>query len=61
MLEAEDVKAFGKEAEIDYGYFNDLVNEAKDKINEYGDFEWFVSDEPYDAPPFKGAKVTKGE
>ena len=60
-LEAEDVKAFDKEDEIDYGYFNDLVNEAKDKINEYGDFEWFVSDEPYDAPPFKGAKVTKGE
>lgn len=56
-LEAEDVKAFGKEDEIDYGYFNDLATDAKDSINEYGDFEWFVSDEPYLEPPFHGGKI----
>lgn len=46
-LEAEDVKKLNMEDCIDYGYFNDLTNDAKDAINKYGDFEWFRSDEPY--------------
>ena len=42
-LESEMVKDLGKEKDIDYGYFNDLVDKAKDAISEYGDFEWFIS------------------
>lgn len=43
-LEAEMVKTLGKEDDIDYSYHNKLVDDAVDAISEYGDFEWFVSD-----------------
>lgn len=56
-LEAEMVRELGKEADIDLTYYNKLVDEAiygknKGKKNEkpgiadFGDFEWFVSDDP---------------
>ena len=56
-LEAEMVKALGKESDIDRSYYDDLVHAAvygkgtgKDRkpgIADFGDFEWFVSDDPY--------------
>jgi hypothetical protein len=46
-LEAEAVKTLGKEDFIDKSYHRALVDKAVDFINEYGDFERFVSDEPY--------------
>ena len=56
-LEAEMVKTLGKEKDIDRGYYDDLVHAAvygkgkgKDRkpgISDFGDFEWFVSDDPY--------------
>lgn len=42
-LESEMVEVLNKEDDIDLSYFNKLVDEAKDKIAKYGDFEWFVS------------------
>lgn len=55
-LEAEMVKALGKENDIDLGYYNKLVDAAiygsgkgknrKPGISDFGDFEWFVSDDP---------------
>lgn len=36
---------------IDDSYYKKLVNDAADKISEYGDFEWFVSDDPYISKP----------
>lgn len=42
-LEADTVKLLGKEKSIDKSYFIDLVDEAKDAIMKYGDFEWFAS------------------
>ena len=42
-LEADMVKELNKEDDIDMGYFDRLVDEAVDKISQYGDFEWFVS------------------
>ena len=33
---------------IDRSYYDRLVDEAVKAISEYGDFEWFVSDEPYE-------------
>ena len=46
-LESESVKLLGKEDDIDRSYYDKLVNDAIDTISMYGDFEWFVSDEPY--------------
>ncbi len=46
-LESEVVKKNGLEDKIDKRYFQDLVDEAVAAISQYGDFEWFVSDEPY--------------
>ncbi len=43
-LEAEMVKAMGKEDEIDRKYYDNLVDAAVGDISEFGDFEWFISD-----------------
>jgi hypothetical protein len=43
-LEAETVKALGKEGDIDRSYYDKLVDDAVESISQYGDFEWFVSD-----------------
>lgn len=51
-LESEVVKELGKEAEIDRSYYDDLVTAAANSISSYGDFEWFVSDDPYLGPGF---------
>ena len=50
-LEAETVKSMSWEDKIDQSYFDKLVNDAVDHIKEFGDFEWFVSDDkviPFD-------------
>lgn len=47
-LESEMVKELGKEKDIDRGYYDNLVDEAVKTISQYGDFEWFVSDDPYE-------------
>ena len=46
-LESEMVKELGKEGDIDYSFYDKMVDEAVDTISEYGNFEWFVSDDPY--------------
>ena len=46
-LETAMVKELGKEKDIDRSYYDKLVDEAIDSISQYGDFEWFVSDDPY--------------
>lgn len=45
-LEAEMVSTLGKEKDIDRSYYNKLVDDAIDTMGKYGDFEWFVSDDP---------------
>ena len=54
-LEAEYVKTMGKENDIDRSYYDNLVNAAVETISKYGDFEWFVSDDPYipNLPPWQ--------
>lgn len=60
-LESELVKTLGKEDDIDKSYYFKLVDDARDAISQYGDFEQFVSDDPVppvrqlDAPPWKVA------
>lgn len=46
-LEAEMVQELGKEADIDKSYYDSLVNDAVDTISKFGNFEWFVSNDPY--------------
>ena len=47
-LEAETVKFLHKEDCIDESYYISMADKAKTEIEKYGDFNWFVSDEPYD-------------
>ena len=49
-LEAEMVKTLGKEDDIDDNYYRALVDAAVETISQYGDFEYFVSDDPYVSP-----------
>lgn len=46
-LETETVKLLSKEKDIDRSYYDKLVDDAADAIREYGDLEWFISDDPY--------------
>jgi hypothetical protein len=41
------VKRLGLADSIDRSFYDALVNDAVDSISQYGDFEWFVSDDPY--------------
>lgn len=50
-MESEMVRALGREADIDRGYYDKLVNDAIETISKYGDFEWFQSDDRFDVPP----------
>ena len=48
-LESEMVYSFKELREkIDRSYYDKLVDDAVKAINEYGDFDWFISDEPYE-------------
>ena len=46
-LESETVLAGGNEDSIDRSYYRELVDDALETINKYGDAEWFISDDPY--------------
>ena len=54
-LESEMVRAADKEDDIDRSYYNKLVDDAVEAISQYGDFEWFSSDDPV-TPPWDGAE-----
>lgn len=47
--ESEIVKELGLEEEIDRSYYDKLVDDAVETISKYGDFEWFISDDPYES------------
>lgn len=51
-MEAEVVQTLKKEDDIDLKYFEALSDEAVEDISQYGDFEWFVSDDTFDDVPF---------
>ena len=51
-LESENVREYGKVDDIDREYYNKLVDDAVETISKYGDFEWFVSDDPYIGPEY---------
>ena len=45
------VKVLNKENDIDRSYYDKLVDAAADTISQYGDINWFVSDDPYIETP----------
>ena len=49
-LEAEMVRKLEKEDDVDRSYYDALVDAAATDISKFGDFEWFVSDDPYIQP-----------
>lgn len=51
-LEAEEVMEKHMEDCIDMSYYNKLVDDAIATISHYGDYEWFVSDDPYQEPVY---------
>lgn len=46
-LESEMVMETSKMNDIDESYFIAMADAAVDTIKQYGDYDWFVSDEPY--------------
>jgi hypothetical protein len=57
-LESEMVRTLGKEADIDRSYYDKLVDAAVETISQFGDFEYFASDDPYVGPPlFNGSPL----
>ena len=58
-LESEMVKELNKEDDIDRSYYDRMVDEAVKTISEHGDYEWFVSDDPYlpSDPPWNQSDV----
>ena len=53
-LESETVRTLEKRDDVDRSYYDKLVDGAIDSISQYGDFSWFVSDDPYIGPQYDG-------
>lgn len=51
-LESEFVRTSGIEKDVDHSYYHKQIDDAIDNISQYGDFEWFVSDDPYIGPKY---------
>lgn len=51
-LESEMVFELNKLNDIDESHFKALADAAIDTIKKYGDYEWFVSDDPYVGPDY---------
>lgn len=49
-LESEVVYANNRREDIDISYYEKLVENAIKDISQYGDYEWFVSDDKYESP-----------
>lgn len=58
-LEAEMVKQFHKEDDIDISYYALLVDEAVATIEQYIDFNEFIFGEPSEDIPFEGSYILK--
>jgi hypothetical protein len=50
-LESELMMSPGNEENIDRSYYRKLVDDALETIGQYGDAEWFISDDPYVGTP----------
>jgi len=60
-LESEVMRKTNKTDDIDYLYFNTLVDEAVEAITAFGDFEWFVSDDICEDGPNSSLGANDGD
>lgn len=60
-LEAELIKSNNKEDDIDKSYYISLADKAIKTISEFGDYEWFVSDEKVDMADFMNIPEDAGD
>ena len=51
-LESEIVESMDKMKDIDESHFKAMADTAIETIKKYGDYEWFVSDDPYISPMY---------
>ena len=58
--DSELVRTSESKDSIDHGYYRRLVDDAVETISQYGDFEWFVS-EDNGIPPWESADEPYGE
>lgn len=59
-MESEVLRSLGRESDVDERYYETLATDAANDIMAYGDFDWFVSDDPYKGPAFvKGEFMNK--
>ena len=56
-LESEMVKELNMEDKVDRSFYDKLANDAIEAIADVGNYEWFVSDDPYIPAPFVGGKI----
>lgn len=54
-MESETVIAEGKESETDMQYYYNLADKSIEAIRKYGNYEWFVSDDPI--PPIESSPL----
>lgn len=60
-MEYEMIIQLGKESMIDESYYRALADAAVDKISEFGDFEWFVSDDEAEKEPWMNIPIDADE
>ena len=51
-LESEIVESLDRQNDIDERHFIEMADTAIETIKKYGDYEWFVSDDPYVGPDY---------
>ena len=54
-MESEVVRKTGKQGDVDELYYRNLVDKSVDFIKKYGNYEWFVSDDPI--PPVQSSPL----
>ena len=57
-LESEMVYSLGKRKDIDMDFYKSHADEAIDTISEFGDYNWFVSDDPYEGSLLQEERVS---
>ena len=60
-LESETVKKLHMEDDIDRSYYDKMAADAVQDISRFGDFEWFVSEDPYISPKYENGRPVYGE
>ena len=54
-LESEAIRKEGRESDVDESYYRVLVDKSVEAISKYGNFDWFVSDDPI--PPVQSSPL----